>query len=161
MPLLGRGADVEVLKAGRCAAELASENGQAEVAKFISEYRENTNTRNKLLSTTLDTVAYGADDDGKDAVKVSLHAAAEEGNVDTVKSSLERVMDINTREAYNRTLLHRAVTMGDVDAVRLLIERGAEVDPRDTRGCTAPYCTGHHNMDTSRSRGFFSITAQT
>jgi ankyrin repeat protein len=40
--LLWRGADVDVLnKAGRSAAELASENGQAEVANFISEYKAN------------------------------------------------------------------------------------------------------------------------
>jgi ankyrin repeat protein len=58
--LLRPGADVDVLnKAGRSAAELASESGQAEVAKCISEYKANANTRNKLLSTTLDTVEYG------------------------------------------------------------------------------------------------------
>ena len=37
--LLRRGADVDVLNnVGRSAAELALENGQAEVAGFISEY---------------------------------------------------------------------------------------------------------------------------
>jgi ankyrin repeat protein len=64
--LLRWDADVDELnKAGRSAAELASENGQATVAKFISEYKTNANTRNKLRSTTLDTVEYGADDDGE------------------------------------------------------------------------------------------------
>ena len=54
--------------------------------EFISGYKENANTKNKLLSTTLDTGECGADDDGKDEVNVSLHDAAEEGNIDTVKS---------------------------------------------------------------------------
>ena len=64
--LLRRGADVYMLnKASKCAAELASENGQAEVEEFISEYKENANIRNKLLSTTLETVECSADDDGK------------------------------------------------------------------------------------------------
>ena len=89
--LLLRGVDVDVLnKAGRSAAELASENGQAEVAKFISEYKANENTRNKLRSMTFDTAEFGADDDGKDEANVSLHDAAEEGKTDVVKPLLER-----------------------------------------------------------------------
>ena len=82
-------------KAGRSASELASENGRAEVAKFISEYKANPNTGSKLRSPTLDTVEYAADDDGKDEANDLLHAAAEEGNIDTVKSLLERGMNIN------------------------------------------------------------------
>ncbi len=121
-------------KAGRNAAKLASENGKAEVAKFLSEYKTNANTRNKLRSMALDTVEYGADDDGKDKAMVSLHAAAEEGNVDTLKSLLGRGVDINARDASNSTLLVRAAAKGNFDVVRLLIERGAEVDSRDKWG---------------------------
>jgi ankyrin repeat protein len=135
--LLRRDAVVDVLnKAGRSAAELASENDQAEVAKFIFEYKTNANTRIKLLSTTLDTVEYGADDDGKEEAKVLLHAAAEEGNMETLKSLLEREVDINARDASNQTPLHRAAAKGNVDVVCLLIERGAEVDSCDKSGCT-------------------------
>jgi len=135
--LLRQGADVDVLnKAGRSAAELASENGQVEVAKFISEYKANPNTRNKSRSTTLDTVEYRADDDGTHEAKVSLHTAAEEGNIDTVKSLLERGVDVNARNASDQTPLARAATKGYVDVVRLLIERGAEVDSRNKLGWT-------------------------
>ena len=78
---------------------------KAEVAKFISEYTTDAKTRSKLRSTTLDTVEYGTDDseDGTDEVKDLLHAAAEEGNIDTVKSLLERGMDINVRNASDET----------------------------------------------------------
>jgi len=135
--LLRRGADVDMLnKAGRTAAELASENGQAEVAKFIPEYKANADTRNKLQFTTLDTVEDGVDEDGKDEAKVSLHAAAEEGNIDTLKSLLERGVDINAHDTSNQTPLDRAAAKGNVDIVRLLIERGAKVDSRDKRGWT-------------------------
>jgi ankyrin repeat protein len=135
--LLLRGADIDVLnKAGGSAAELASENGQAEVANFITEYKANANTRNKLRSTTLDTIEYGADDDGKDEAKNSLHAAAEEGNIDALKSLLERGVDINARGASNQTPLHVAVVEGNVDVVRLLVERGAEVESRNNFGRT-------------------------
>jgi ankyrin repeat protein len=149
--LLRRGADVDVVsKAGRSAGELASENGQAEVAKFISEYRANANTRNQLRSTTLDTVEYGADDDGKEA-KDSLHAAAEEGNIDTVKSLLEQGMDINARNASGETPLNRAAAKGNVDVVRLLIERGAEVDSRDKWGWTPlHYSSRYGHLEVSR-----------
>jgi ankyrin repeat protein len=51
MPLCNVGsADVDVVnKASKSAGELASENGQSEVAKFISEYKVNADTQNKLL----------------------------------------------------------------------------------------------------------------
>ena len=130
--LLRRGADIDVLdKAGRSAAELASENGQAEVAKFISEYKANANTRNKLRSTSLESIEFGADDDGRDEANDSLHAAAEEGKIDRVKSLLEQGADINARNASNETPLEKAAAEGNVDVVRLLIELGAEVDSRD------------------------------
>ena len=135
--LLRRGADVDVLdKDGRSAAELASGNDQADVAKFISEYKANPNTRNKLRSTTLDTVEYGAEDDTNVDATISLHTDAEEGNFITVKSLLERGMDINSRNASNETPLDRAAVNGRVDVVRLLIEQGADVDSRDKRGWT-------------------------
>jgi len=48
--LIRRGANVDVFnKANKTSAELASENGQAEVSNFISEYKANSVARNKLL----------------------------------------------------------------------------------------------------------------
>jgi ankyrin repeat protein len=140
--------------ANRTAAELASKNGQAEVVKFISEYKANSNNRNKLLFTALDTVEYGADDDGKDEAKVSLHDAAEEGNIDAVESLLGRGMDIKAGNASNQTLLDKATAKGEVDVVRMLIERGrAEVDSRDMWGWTPLRCTRLVDSETLKSRG--------
>ena len=88
---LALGVDVDVLnKANKTATELASENGEAEVAKLIAEYKADGNIRNKIRSTTLDTAQYAADEDGKDRGVALLHAAAEEGNIDVVKSLLEQ-----------------------------------------------------------------------
>ena len=88
---LALGVDVDVLnKANKTATELASENCQAEVAKLIAEYKADGNIRNKIRSTTLDTAQYAADEDGKDRGVALLHAAAEEGNIDVVKSLLEQ-----------------------------------------------------------------------
>ncbi len=130
--LLLRGADVEVLnRANKSAVELASENNKSEVAKFIAEYKADANVRSNLRSTTLDMAQYGADEDWEDEESASLHPAAEEGNVDIVKSLLERGVDINGCDATNRTPLDKAACKGNIEIVRLLIERGAEVDSRD------------------------------
>ena len=75
-------------------------------------------------------------DDGKDEEKPLLHAAAEEGNVDTVQSLLEQGMGVNGRNVCNQTPLDSAAIKGNVDVVRLLIERGAAVDSRDKSGWT-------------------------
>jgi ankyrin repeat protein len=103
--LLRWGADVDVLnKANKTAAELASENGKAKIATFISEYKADASILNEVRSTTLDTAQsrYGVDEDGKDEAMVSLHAAADEGNVEVVQLVLERGADINSRNAHNR-----------------------------------------------------------
>ena len=76
---------------------------------------------NKLRSTTLDAVEYGADDDGLDEANFSLHAAAEEENIDIVNSLLEWGVDINARNASSRTPLCKAAAKGKVDVVLLLI----------------------------------------
>ena len=111
--------------------ELAFENGQAEVAKFISEYKADENTRNnKSHSTTPVKVEHGTDDDGENNAKdsESLLAAAEEGNIDTLRSLLEQGADINTCNACSQTPLHRAAAKGNVDIVRWPLGRGVEVD---------------------------------
>ena len=80
--LLKRGADVNVLrvnKANETADRLASENGQAEVARLIAEYKADADIRNKICSATLDTARYGVDEDRRDEGKASLHITAEEG----------------------------------------------------------------------------------
>jgi ankyrin repeat protein len=107
--LLLRGADVDLLnKAGRSPSELASENGQIEVAKLISEYKADEHTRNKLRSITLDTVECNTDRDGGDEAKVLLKAAAEEGDIDTVKMLFEQGIDINNaRNARDETVAQR------------------------------------------------------
>jgi ankyrin repeat protein len=58
---------------------------------------------------------------------------------------VERVVNINARDARNRKPLVRAVAKGSVDVV---IERGAEVDSHDKNGWTTLYDTMHHDSDT-------------
>ena len=137
-----QGTNVDVLsKVGRSAAELSLENSQAEIAKFISEYKANANTRNKLPPMTLDTVQYDARKDGQDEAKICLHGAVAEGNVDTLKLLFEWGEDINARNVSNQTPLHIAAAKGNVGVVCVLIELGAEVDPCDGWGRTPLHWT--------------------
>ena len=118
--LLKRGADVNVLnKANETADKLASENGQAKVARLIAEYKADADIRNKICSATLDTAQYGADEDRRDEGKASLHITAEEGETDVVKSLLEQGVDINDLNPDKMTPLDRAAAKGEVDVVHL------------------------------------------
>ena len=80
--LLRHGADVDVLnKTNQTAVAMQLTRSwhrrmaKAKLQSSFPEYKADANIRNKLRSTTLDTVEYGADDDGKDEVQVSLRAA--------------------------------------------------------------------------------------
>ena len=72
----------------------------------------------------------------QDKKKPSLHAAAEEGNMDVLKALLEQGEDINVKNESHRTPLNLAAAKGNANVVRLLTERGAEVDSCDKRGWT-------------------------
>jgi len=133
-----------VNKTSKTAAELASENGKAEVAKLIAEYEADANIRRNIRSTTLDTAQGGADENGTDKEMATLHTAVEEGNIDVVKSLLERGADINSLNGDDKTPLAIAAYKGSVEVVRLLIERGAEVDSRDKWDWTALHEASRH-----------------
>ena len=92
--LLECGIDIDIRDGyGRTPLCLASMNGKLDLARFLIVQGANIHIGDsKLRSTTLDIIEYSADDDGNDEAKVLLHTAAKEGNLDTVKSLLERGM---------------------------------------------------------------------
>ena len=124
-------------KAYKTAAELASENGKAEVARILAEYKAGVNSLFNIPFTTLGTAENGPDEGEKGKEKISLHAASEEEKFDMVKSLLEHGADINSRDAEYLTPLDRAALKGKVNVVRLLIELGADVNSRDEDGNTS------------------------
>jgi ankyrin repeat protein len=76
--LLRRGADVDVVNnADKTAAELASENDKAEVAKFLAEYKADVNVRHNTRSNT---TQYGADEGGKDGERFHYTLPQKKGN---------------------------------------------------------------------------------
>ena len=67
----------------------------------------------------------------------SIHDAAKDGDVDSVKKFLDQGVDINSQTGkWGNTPLHEAAFWGNVEVVRLLISEEADVDAKDYYGCT-------------------------
>ncbi|MEE2947024.1 MAG: ankyrin repeat domain-containing protein [Verrucomicrobiota bacterium] len=67
----------------------------------------------------------------------SIHDAAKDGDVDSVKKFLDQGVDINSQAGkWGNTPLHEAAFLGNVEVVRLLISKEANVDAKDYYGCT-------------------------
>jgi outer membrane protein assembly factor BamB len=61
-----------------------------------------------------------------------LHEAARKGDVNLVKSLLDRGADVNAKARYDVTPLMAACDRGNIELVKLLIERGADVNAEDS-----------------------------
>jgi len=66
-----------------------------------------------------------------------LFGAAKEGDLDAVKSLIEKGADINAKDSDGRTPLMYASSYGYTEIVKLLIEKGAYVDAKDPKGWTS------------------------
>jgi ankyrin repeat protein len=73
---------------------------------------------------------------GKEAVR-SLHQAAEDGDVETVRARLHATPHLAlSTEVYNLTPLHRAAGHGHTEIAALLVATGADVNAKDYGGAT-------------------------
>jgi len=68
---------------------------------------------------------------------MSLIYAAMDGNIKGVRKSLEKGVDVNTRNDYGQTALWWALYKGHLEIAKLLIEKGADVNAIDNSGKTA------------------------
>ena len=79
----------------------------------------------------------------------AVHYAALRGHVDIVQKLIKSGVDINTRDADNRTPLHWAATSGWVNVAEFLIANGASVNIVQKDGFSALHaatCLGHMHM---------------
>jgi hypothetical protein len=67
----------------------------------------------------------------------SLHSAAENGNIDQVKSILAEAKDVNARDQRGRTPLIAAASKGQYQVMQFLIESKADINIQDNSGATA------------------------
>jgi len=70
------------------------------------------------------------------APDISLHKAAEEGNIEAVKQHLDAGTDVNAKDVFERTPLHIAALYGDKEINELLIANGAEVNAKNKNSAT-------------------------
>jgi len=58
---------------------------------------------------------------------MSLHEAAERGNLELVKTHLQQGSDINAKDRDRMTPLHHAVFSGHIEIVECLLDHGADI----------------------------------
>ncbi len=68
------------------------------------------------------------------AACASLHDAAGAGNINAVRSMLDKGADVNAKDYNGFTPLHLTASMGHTETARLLIERGADINAKDKHG---------------------------
>jgi len=71
-----------------------------------------------------------------EAPDISIHEAAEEGNIEAVKQHLAAGTDVNAKDKYGRTPLDEAAGGGHKEVVELLIAKGADVNAKIEDGKT-------------------------
>ena len=59
---------------------------------------------------------------------MSIHDAADKGNIEAVKQHLDSGRDVNAKDQKGKTPLHRAASEGHKEIVELLIAKGANVN---------------------------------
>jgi ankyrin repeat protein len=91
-----------------------------------------------LASRVVSLAQTTADNFALDATQQLLNAV-NSNDVETVKSLLNKGVDVNTKVngVDNDTVLMSAVQLGHPDAVKLLLDRGADVNAKDNEGFTA------------------------
>jgi ankyrin repeat protein len=145
--LVRRGADPNLHNGKKkTPLDLASDNKQLEVANFLSPL---TRSRSGAVEPSPSSVNSRSRPDvvklpkphGKD-IKHSqneqplIHTASKNGQIEVVRSLLDRGSNVNERDATQWTALTLASMKGKLQVAKLLIERGADVNHRGEFGWT-------------------------
>ena len=67
---------------------------------------------------------------------ISIHEAAEKGNVEAIKNHFDAGTDVNEKDKYGDTSLHIAAVRASREVVKMLIEKGADVNAKTKWGRT-------------------------
>ena len=77
------------------------------------------------------------------APDISIHKAADEGNIEAVKQHIAAGTDVNAKEKYEKTPLHHAAKAGYYEIVEVLIAEGADVNAMNDYGGTPLHYAAH------------------
>ncbi len=81
---------------------------------------------------------------GMTGAELSIHYAAEDGNIEVVKQHLVAGTDMNAKNRGEKTPLHNAAEYGHKEVAELLIAEGADVSAKDTFSTTPLDYTKRH-----------------
>jgi ankyrin repeat protein len=84
-----------------------------------------------LLVLVIPLLAYGQD------AASELVEAAKKGDVDALRSMINKGGNVNVKNASGRTALMEAAYWGRVDAAKLFLEKGADANAKDQEDHTA------------------------
>ena len=150
--LISYGVDVNTKdRYGNSPLHYASNSGNVEVATLLRDRGANVNAQNKagitplesaLMSGQIEMVKSFFNRDNKpdksdvDKSTDSLRYAIIDGDVDKVKSSLDKGVNPNASDEFGIIPLHYAVASGNTKSIQLLLDKGADINARDKHGQT-------------------------
>jgi ankyrin repeat protein len=141
---LDAGTDVNAKdKYGRTPLDEAAGEGHKEVVELLIAEGADVNAMDDDGDTPLDRVMpFGINKTetadllrkhgGKTGAELSIHKAAEAGNIEAVKQHLAAGANVNAKDEDSKTPLLHAAVDGHKDVVELLIAKGADIELRCT-----------------------------
>ena len=141
---LDAGTDVNAKdKYGRTPLDEAARKGHKEIAELLIASGADVNAMDDDGDTPLDRVTpFGINKTetadllrkhgGKTGAELSIHKAAEAGNIEAVKKHLTDGANVNAKDEDSKTPLLHAAVDGHKDVVELLIAKGADIELRCT-----------------------------
>ncbi len=147
--LLESGADFNIRNDNtKTPLDLAFDHGNPEVAGFLSHLRPR-NPPDTVQPQRKRGEAVEPPDNEQSSLQ--LKNASAHGQLEIVRSLLDRGSDINEMDSRRTTALHSASFRGKLEVAKLLIERGAYVNSRNQGGSTPlQYATMHGNLEVAR-----------
>ncbi len=90
------------------------------------------------MDTDIVELLKGAGASTNTAINKELLEAAKDGNLETVRTLLDKGADVNAKSTDTRTCcINGGFLRGDTDIVKLLIDKGADVNAKTHKGATA------------------------
>jgi ankyrin repeat protein len=132
--LIAKGADVNVRGfGGMTPLNMADDEGEKKIAALLRKHGGKTGEEleggEPVAEATQPEPPTGKTPD------ISIHEAADEGNIEAVKKALAAGTDVNAK-SFGLTPLHQAASKGHKEIAELLISKGADVNAKDNDGGT-------------------------
>ena len=129
----------------------------AETDKNLAEIKTSTAAQVKESGSKLELISQegegnqqktgGSGENNSSAPRISIHRAAESGDLEAMNKHIAAGTNINSIESEDgETPLHRAITRGQTEAAKLLIEKGCDINIGRTKDGATP-------LDMAESRG--------